>query len=57
MAESGPPHAREFSVELRLGDTVSGRGRGRSKQSAEQAAARDALAALERDDEPDEATE
>ncbi len=46
VAESGPPHAREFSVEVRVGDRARGSGRGSSKRSAEQAAARDALAAL-----------
>jgi ribonuclease-3 len=47
VAESGPAHAREFEVELRIGEAVAGRGRGRSKQIAEQAAAREALRELE----------
>ncbi len=46
VAESGPDHAREFRVEARCGDAVLGTGCGRSKQSAEQAAAQDALRGL-----------
>ncbi len=46
VAESGPAHAREFSVEVRIDDQVCGTGRGPSKQSAEQAAAQSALLAL-----------
>ncbi len=43
--ESGPPHARVFHVEARLnGADIIGRGEGRSKRAAEQAAAREALA-------------
>jgi ribonuclease-3 len=42
----GPDHARLFSVEVRLGGAVCGRGHGSSKREAEQAAARDALTAL-----------
>ena len=41
--EEGPDHAKTFSVEVRLGDEVVGRGDGMSKQAAAQAAARDAL--------------
>jgi ribonuclease-3 len=43
VRESGPDHAKEFTVEVTVGNQVIGRGRGRSKQTAEQAAARDAL--------------
>jgi len=43
VGESGPDHAKEFTVEVYLGGQVLGRGRGRSKQVAEQAAAHDAL--------------
>jgi ribonuclease-3 len=39
----GPDHDRRFSVEVRVGDTVLGRGSGKSKKSAEEAAARSAL--------------
>jgi len=36
---TGPPHDRWFTVEVRLGDTVLGRGSGRSKKAAETDAA------------------
>ena len=42
----GPPHAREFRVEVRAGETVLGSGSGASKRAAEQAAARAGLAHL-----------
>lgn len=45
----GPDHAREFTVQVRLGDRVYGIGRGRNKQAAEQEAARAAIAELERE--------
>src|SRR5262249_25596037 len=48
---SGPDHARSYEVEVRLDGAPLGRGGGRSKKEAEQAAARAALAeplALER---------
>ena len=41
---AGPDHAPVFDVDVRLSSRVLGRGRGGSKQKAEQAAARDALA-------------
>jgi ribonuclease-3 len=44
VAESGPDHAKEFVVVVNLGDRVLGKGKGPSKQSAQQAAARAALA-------------
>lgn len=47
VASYGPDHDREHEVELRAGDVVTARGRGRSKKDAEQAAARLALEALE----------
>ena len=40
---SGPDHDKEFNVEVLLGGEVVGRGRGKSKQSAEKEAARQAL--------------
>jgi ribonuclease-3 len=43
VAEHGPDHAKVFTVEVWVGDQIFGRGEGRSKQSAEQAAARAAL--------------
>lgn len=48
VAESGPDHAKEFTVDVSIGGHVYGRGRGPSKQQAAQAAAH---AALERMDE------
>ena len=42
----GPDHDRRFTVEVRVGDTVLGRGSGRSKKMAETEAARAALAEL-----------
>jgi ribonuclease-3 len=39
----GPDHAREFVVEVEVGNGVWGRGHGRSKQEAAQSAAADAL--------------
>ena len=44
IAESGPDHAKEFVVVVNLGNRVLAKGRGPSKQSAQQAAARAALA-------------
>jgi ribonuclease-3 len=46
-AEHGPDHEKEFVVELAIGGRVLGRGTGRSKKLAEQAAAMEALAALD----------
>ncbi len=43
VAEHGPDHAKIFTAEVWVGDESYGRGEGRSKQSAEQAAARAAL--------------
>jgi ribonuclease-3 len=43
VAAVGPDHAKEFTVEVSLGDVVVGRGTGRTKQIAAQAAAQDAL--------------
>ncbi|MEM9192155.1 MAG: ribonuclease III [Myxococcota bacterium] len=42
----GPDHDRRFYVEIMIDGSVQGRGEGRSKIEAEQAAAREALAAL-----------
>jgi ribonuclease-3 len=43
VAAVGPDHAKEFTVEVSLGEAVVGRGTGRTKQIAAQAAAQDAL--------------
>jgi ribonuclease III len=48
VEERGPDHEKEFVVELAVGGRMLGRGVGRSKKLAEQAAAMEALAALER---------
>jgi ribonuclease III len=45
VAESGPDHDRTFTAEVRLAGQMLGRGMGKSKKQAEQAAARQALAA------------
>jgi ribonuclease-3 len=44
---SGPEHAKQFHVEVRVSDRVLGSGVGRNKQIAEQAAAETALANLQ----------
>ncbi len=41
--ETGPAHRKTFSVEARLNSNVIGRGEGKSKREAEQAAAKEAL--------------
>jgi ribonuclease-3 len=46
-AEEGPPHNRTFQVVAQVDEAVVGRGSGRSKQDAEQEAARAAIEALE----------
>lgn len=46
IKEEGPDHAKEFTVEVIVGDSVVGVGRGRSKQLAEMEAARTALEGL-----------
>jgi ribonuclease III len=43
VAEDGPPHDRTFAVEARVNGDCLGRGTGKSKKEAEQAAAREAL--------------
>jgi len=45
--ETGPPHRRTFEVAARVGRDELGTGSGRSKQEAEQAAAREALGSFE----------
>jgi ribonuclease-3 len=46
VAEVGPDHAKTFEIEVELRGAVLGRGSGRSKKDAEQAAAREALETL-----------
>jgi ribonuclease III len=43
VESTGPDHARTFTVEVRLGDALLGRGTGKSKKAAEAEAARAAL--------------
>src|SRR5919206_29598 len=53
VAEHGPDHSKVFEVELELRGEVIGRGSGRSKKDAEQAAAKTGLDALQaRPDQP-----
>ena len=47
VAATGPDHAKEFRVQVRIGNRIAGEGVGRTKQAAEQLAARQALATLE----------
>ncbi len=48
VAETGPDHAKCFSMEVDLNGTVVGAGEGRTKKAAEQAAAKAAIAALKK---------
>ncbi len=50
--ESGPDHDKVFIAEVLLGQNIAGCGEGRSKQTAEQAAAERALEALGQTNEP-----
>lgn len=47
---TGPDHAREFTIEVVIGERVYGLGHGRNKQVAAQAAARSALETISRVD-------
>lgn len=47
ISATGPDHQKEFIVEVMIGEEVVGRGTGRSKSTAAQAAARDALKQLQ----------
>jgi ribonuclease-3 len=44
--QTGPDHAKEFTVQVLVGGEVCGQGSGRSKQQAAQSAAQDALERL-----------
>ncbi len=46
LSESGPSHAPQFLVEVRLGERPLAQGQGRTKKQAEQMAAREALETL-----------
>ncbi len=46
LSSTGPDHAKTFTAVVSVGDRVLGRGRGRSKKIAEQAAADEACTAL-----------
>lgn len=50
IGESGPDHAKTFSMEVLLNGEPVGAGEGRSKKEAEQAAAKAAFAVLEKAD-------
>lgn len=49
IAEAGPDHAREFTVAVLVDGEQRGVGHGRSKREAQQAAAREALLAIDAD--------
>lgn len=48
MDESGPEHDKTFRIDVRHGKRVLGKGEGRNKKEAEQAAARESLAIIEK---------
>ena len=48
VAVEGPDHERQFTVEVRMEDTVLGKGTGHSKKAAETEAAREALQNIEK---------
>lgn len=50
VGESGPDHAKRFTVEVHLNSNVIGKGIGKSKKEAEQLAAREALRLMGYDD-------
>ena len=50
VAQEGPDHARQFTVEVRMGDKTLGSGCGNTKKAAEQEAAYHALVYLKRED-------
>ncbi len=51
VTSSGPDHNKRFSVEVRIGPNVLGRGKGSSKKEAEQAAAAEALTLAQEEEE------
>jgi ribonuclease-3 len=52
VTESGPAHARHFEAEVLVGEDVLGLGSGSTRKSAEQEAARKAIAEMERSGDP-----
>lgn len=48
VSESGPDHNKKFQVVVRLNDQIIGEGEGRSKKRAEQAAAEQGIATLQK---------
>lgn len=48
VRESGPEHSKEFEVVVMIGERVMGRGAGKNKKQASQAACREALRSLGR---------
>ena len=50
VAEEGPSHDRRFTIDVLVEGTPRGRGAAGSKKQAEQAAAREALDALRREE-------
>ncbi len=54
VAESGPDHAKEFTIEVRIGEKPFGKGVAGSKKAAEQEAARQALQRITLGGEPTE---
>lgn len=44
LTEEGPAHAKQFTIGVYIGDTLTGQGSGKSKQKAEEEAAKTALA-------------
>jgi len=46
ISESGPDHCKIFNVQAMLGDRILGKGEGKSKKSAEQKAAYEALLSI-----------
>ena len=53
IGESGPDHAKQFTVAVTIGDLVYGQGQGASKQQAAQAAAHAALEWMASGEAPD----
>ena len=49
IGEEGPDHCKTFMVELFVGDRSAGKGNGKSKKAAEQAAAYDAIIKIKRE--------